>query len=58
MSEPERQEVKVETLEYLPEDMPGKDSVIWFGYIGFGIVVGSVLVGFAALVLTVVWLLK
>jgi hypothetical protein len=57
MSEPERQEVKVEQLDYLPEDTPSKDSVLWFGYIGFGIVVGSIIVSFAALVLITMWLL-
>ena len=58
MSEPERQEVKVEQLDYLSEDVPEKDQVIWFGYIGFGIVVASVLVSFAALTLILVWFLN
>jgi len=58
MSEPERQEVKVEQLDYLPEDAPSKDDVVWFGYIGFGIVVGSIFLGFAFLVLVVMWLFQ
>jgi hypothetical protein len=58
MSEPERQTVKVEQLDYLPEDSPSRDQVVWFGYIGFGLVIGSIFVGFAFLVLMVVWLLQ
>ena len=58
MSEPERQEVKVEQLDYLPKHAASKDDVVWFGYIGFGIVVGSILLGFAFLVLAVMWLLQ
>ena len=57
MTEPARQEVKVEQLEILSEDVPSKDQVIWFGYIGFGIVVASIVISFAALTLITIWFL-
>jgi hypothetical protein len=58
MSEPERQEVKVEQLDYLPQEDKSRDQVVWFGYIGFGIVVGSIFVSFGFLILMVMWLLQ
>jgi hypothetical protein len=58
MTEPVRQEVKVEQLDYIPEDAPSKDQVIWFGYIGFGIVIGSIFISIAFLALILVWMLQ